>query len=127
MIGYRRVDKFLIGIWRGLSDIDCLEWMPEPDGDFSNRWLSVVRLNPHNTKISPKDLISKLDKVGIEARHVWKPMHLQPLFEGEKYFRHSDDDFCKDLFETGLCLPSSSSMTVEQLDFIISEIREVLS
>ena len=111
---------------RSLSDIVCLDWMPEPDTDVSNRWLTAVRLDPLKTKVTPKELIEKLDCVGIEARHLWKPMHMQPLFRGVKYYTHSSSDYCKSLFDTGLCLPSSSNMNKGQIDFVVQNIRSIL-
>ncbi|WP_067587639.1 aminotransferase class I/II-fold pyridoxal phosphate-dependent enzyme [Endozoicomonas ascidiicola] len=111
----------------GLSDFECLEWMPEPDGDFSNRWLTAVRLNPEKTRIKPVEMISRLSNFNIEARHLWKPMHLQPLFSEAQYFSHTDTDFCQDLFNSGLCLPSGSSMSNEQTSFVIDKIRYILN
>lgn len=111
---------------KGLSDFECLEWMPEPEGDFSNRWLTAVRLNPEKTKITPVEMMSKLDDFNIEARHLWKPMHLQPLFAGSKYYSHSDMDFCQGLFDSGLCLPSGSNMDEDQVYFIIDKIKNIL-
>ncbi len=111
---------------QALSDIDCLEWMPEPEGDYSNRWLTVVRLNHEKTDIRPSDIIGKLNYFNIEARHLWKPMHFQPLFSNSQYYQHSDTDFCKHLFESGFCLPSGSSMDDGQIDFIVSKIKYIV-
>ncbi|MCT4626527.1 MAG: aminotransferase class I/II-fold pyridoxal phosphate-dependent enzyme [Halodesulfovibrio sp.] len=106
-----------------LSDIECLEWMPEPDGDYSNRWLSAVVFNPEKTDVKPQDLIKALAEVNIDARHFWKPMHQQPLFEDCHYYKHADVSFCDYLFETGVCLPSASNMTEEQQESVINIIR----
>ncbi|WP_276576725.1 aminotransferase class I/II-fold pyridoxal phosphate-dependent enzyme [Endozoicomonas sp. 4G] len=109
-----------------LIDFECLDWMPEPEGDFSNRWLTALSLNPKKTNISPASMITQLNEFNIEARHLWKPMHLQPLFTGVQYFKHSDIDFCKGLFASGLCLPSGSSMNEEQIYFVVEKIKYIL-
>ena len=111
----------------GLKDIDAIEWMPEPKQDYSNKWLSVLTINPQETSITPKCLIQKLSKYNIEARHVWKPMHLQPLFNEHDYFKHSNISICDQLFATGVCLPSASSMSAEQQQFVILEIIKVFN
>ncbi len=108
-----------------LSTLECLEWMPQPDDDYSNRWLSVGCLNPEKTTLRPKDLINALVVKNIEARHVWKPMHQQPLYKGCDYYPHGEHSFSDYLFETCLCLPSASNMSVEQQQSVIRTIRAV--
>ncbi|MFT6988657.1 MAG: dTDP-4-amino-4,6-dideoxygalactose transaminase [Paraglaciecola sp.] len=107
-----------------LQDLEWLDWMPEPEGDYSNRWLSVLSINPKKTNIKPTDLISALGKINIEARHVWKPMHRQPLFAGCDYFRHGESSYCDFLFDTGVCMPSASNMTTEQQMYVIRSISK---
>jgi len=108
-----------------LSSLGCFDWMPEPELDYSNRWLSVVSINPEKTKLTPKDLIDALAEVNIEARHVWKPMHQQPLYKGCDYISHDGNSFSDYLFETGICLPSASNMTQQQQQCVIRAIRDV--
>jgi len=105
---------------------DALDWMPEPIGDYSNRWLSVVSINPNKTNKVPKELIKTLRAKNIEARHVWKPMHLQPLFSGCSYYKSSDKGFCDYLFSTSLCLPSASSMSREKQELVVSELLKAI-
>lgn len=107
---------------RSLKDYDCLEWMPELEGCYSNRWLTAVLLNPDKTSISPAKFIESLAKHNIEARRVWKPMHLQPVFSECDYYPHSDSNVSEYLFDNGVCLPSGSNMTDFELDRIISAI-----
>jgi dTDP-4-amino-4,6-dideoxygalactose transaminase len=102
--------------------IDCIDWMPEFKGDRSNRWLSVLTINPNMTDVTPGDLIKELSRENIEARHVWKPMHLQPLFAENDYYTHGDISFCDSLYNTGVCLPSASDMNTDQQAFVIEEI-----
>jgi len=111
----------------GLKGIDAIEWMPEPKQDYSNKWLSVLTINPQETSITPKCLIQELNKYNIEARHAWKPMHLQPLFNEHDYFKHNDASICDQLFDTSVCLPSSSNMNEQQQQFVISKILNFFS
>ena len=111
---------------KGLSDLDCFEWMPQSSGDYSNRWLSAVIMNPEKTKVKPLTLIKALAEVNIDARHLWKPLHLQPLFDGCSYYTHDGHSYCDYLFDTGVCLPSASNMTNEQQQSVIRKIRDVV-
>lgn len=108
-----------------LEKIDCIEWMPEPEADSSNRWLSALFMNPSKTKATPKQLIEALENYNVEARYVWKPMHLQPLFTDAMYFSHYEDKSYSDiLFEHSVCLPSASNMTLEQQHIVIKSLLE---
>lgn len=104
-----------------LGEIDGLEFMPELKDTYGNRWLTTLTLDPEKIKITPYEIIDALEKENIEARPVWKPLHLQPLFEGCKYYSHGEyDDVSLRLFERGLCLPSGSNMTVEEQQCVIN-------
>lgn len=110
-----------------LMDFDCLEWMPEPTGDFSNRWLTTVRLK-NNAKLNAAELIAVLAAENIEARHLWKPMHQQPLFAQTQYFSHEEGySVCDELFDAGLCLPSGSNMEREHQDRVIDVLKQTLN
>ena len=109
-----------------LTDLECFEWMPEPENDYSNRWLSAVLINPKKTHLTPQKLIGALSKDNIEARHLWKPMHRQPLYASYEYFKHNEQSYCDYLFSSGLCLPSASNMTEEQQSYVISKIRHIV-
>ncbi len=108
----------------GLKDRPVLEWMPEPDWSFSNRWLSVATLNP-SAGIDSRTVIRRLAAEGIEARPVWKPMHLQPVFAGRAYFPH-EDSVSERLFDRGICLPSGTNMTAAQQERVIEQLRDIL-
>ncbi|SIT73562.1 DegT/DnrJ/EryC1/StrS family aminotransferase [Edaphobacillus lindanitolerans] len=111
----------------GLGDIEGLEFMPELEGTFSNRWLSVITLDPEKNSVSPYELIDALEAENIEARPVWKPLHMQPVFEGNKFFVHSENDTVSErLFITGVCLPSGSAMKEDEQALVISVIRKKL-
>jgi pyridoxal phosphate-dependent aminotransferase EpsN len=110
-----------------LGDIDGVHFMPELEETYSNRWLTALTLDPEKVKITPYELIDVLEAENIEARPVWKPLHMQPLFEGCKFYPHAEDDVVSErLFETGLCLPSGSNMTVEQQERVIELIKREL-
>lgn len=108
-----------------LGDIEGVHFMPELEGTYSNRWLTAMTLDPEKISITPYELIDVLEAVNIEARPVWKPLHMQPLFEACKFYPHAEDDTVSErLFTEGLCLPSGSNMTVEQQKRIISILKK---
>jgi dTDP-4-amino-4,6-dideoxygalactose transaminase len=108
----------------GLSDLDCLEWMPEPDWSYSNRWLTTCTVKP-SSGITSLALIRKLADELIETRPLWKPMHQQPVFENCAFYSHRNHPVSDDLFANGVCLPSGSNMTENQIDRIIACVRDV--
>ncbi len=93
--------------------------MPENNWNKPNFWLSAITLD----KTKPKVLIEKLYKVNIEARPIWKPMHLQPIF---KEYDYIGDNIAQILFETGICLPSDTKMTDEDLYRVTNAIKKAL-
>ncbi len=105
----------------GLSDIAEIQFLKEDNKYFSNRWLSTFLISS-GCKKKPNDLVEYLKANNIEARHVWKPMHLQPLFQKCDYF-YITSDISKDIFQRGVCLPSGSRMTREQIEFVIEKIK----
>lgn len=109
----------------GLCDISAIDFMPEIRGAFHTRWLSTLTIDPAKSIIRPRDVIRHLAGHQIEARPVWKPMHMQPLFDRCAYFEESEDN-SKYLFENGLCLPSDTNMTDEDVGRVISLFRELL-
>jgi dTDP-4-amino-4,6-dideoxygalactose transaminase len=110
---------------KGLNVIDSIDWIPDVKGDYSNNWLSVFSINPKRTNMTAKTLINALLKKKIEARHVWKPMHQQKLFIKNQYYTDSNESFCDYLFETGVCLPSSSNMSASQQDLVIENVIKI--
>jgi len=94
-----------------------------PERGFSTRWLTAVLIDPEKAGVTSGEIIAALEKRNIESRPVWKPMHLQPLFQGCDYFTHWDrESFCDGLFENGICLPSGSNLTPDELDRVIETI-----
>lgn len=104
-----------------LGVIEGIEFMPELEGTFSNRWLTTLTIEPKVISVTPYEAIEALAAENIEARPLWKPLHLQPLFKGADFYPHVDGQkVAENLFSKGLCLPSGSSMTEKEQDRVIS-------
>lgn len=110
-----------------LSGILGFRFMPELENTRSNRWLTTLTIDEKKAGISIELLLGALAEENIEARPVWKPLHMQPLFEGMKYYPHSKNNrVSEQLFKMGICLPSSSNMTDEDQRRVIQCIKHVL-
>jgi pyridoxal phosphate-dependent aminotransferase EpsN len=107
-----------------LGDIEAIEWMPEASFGVSTRWLTAFVINKRHSEASPSQVLERLGAERVEARPVWKPMHLQPLFARCDYFPHEPGMSVTDrLFQNGICLPSGSNMTTAQQDRVIDALR----
>lgn len=104
---------------RELAGLEGVKFMPVNDWNEPNFWLSVITLSG---KVKPLDLMMKLDEDNIESRPVWKPMHLQPFFAEYDYIGAKVSE---SLFENGVCLPSDTKMTDEDLGRICRNIKEL--
>lgn len=103
------------------SKIDGIEFMPEASFGKSTRWLIAMTIDPKICGKTAIEIMEELEKENIEARPVWKPLHMQPLFKDRTYYSHSPDtSISEGLFEKGICLPSGSSLTVEEQDRVIA-------
>lgn len=110
-----------------LADLPQVAWMPEPAGMRSTRWLTCFALQGGEARLRRDLVLRSLERHSIEGRPVWKPMHLQPLFKGAPYFPHGQDqDVSAALFEGGICLPSGSNMSEEQLSRVIDHLHRAL-
>jgi dTDP-4-amino-4,6-dideoxygalactose transaminase len=89
-----------------------VSFMPEATYGHSNRWLTVIQVEPELCGATPHDLCRALEAQNIESRLVWKPLHLQPVFAA---CRHRGSGVAEKIFEAGLCLPSGSSLTAADL------------
>lgn len=106
------------------SSIPGVAFQPELEETKSNRWLTALTIDPEVTGVNRTEIIERLEAENIEARPVWKPMHLQPLCEEIAYYPHKKRFSVSDkLFEQGLCLPSGSNMTYIEQDRVIKIIR----
>ena len=106
-----------------LSDCAGIRFMPEATYGRSTRWLTVMLVDPNVTRCTPEKLRLALDDANIEARPVWKPMHLQPVFAGARVIGGA---VAEGLYDRGLCLPSGSSMSDEDVDRISEIVRRTV-
>lgn len=109
----------------GLADIEGLEWQPEPDWSYSNRWLSALTIDPEVTGFMASEVIRRLADEMIEARPVWKPMHLQPVFAHCRHFAHGNEPVSDRIFERGICMPSGSNMSPGEIARVVDAMRGV--
>lgn len=107
------------------ADIQGITVHKEPNENFfSNHWLSCILVDPEQTgSITREDIRLKLWESAIESRPLWKPMHLQPVFEGCSFY---GDGTSEELFDKGLCLPSGSNLTQAELEEIASSITKLM-
>ena len=103
-----------------LGDLKGLSFMPLHENERANCWLSVIQLAP-DCKVRPLDVMVALEQGDIESRPVWKPMHMQPVFADCDYINNGKVG--ESLFENGVCLPSDTKMTDEDLKRICTIIR----
>jgi dTDP-4-amino-4,6-dideoxygalactose transaminase len=145
-IGYNyRMSNILAGIGRGqmevlpkrvtqrrkinqwyrsfLGGIKGIVFQSEPSSDFfSNCWLTAITINQERTGVTREEVSLKLWAESIESRPLWKPMHLQPVFKDAIYYGKGVSDR---LFEKGLCLPSGSNLTEDELNRIQSTLQNI--
>ena len=149
VIGYNyRMSNILAGVGRGqlcvlgqrvearrevfkryqteLKNYSVFDWMPEPAWSRSNRWLSACTVDIDALGINVQQLIRRLASERIEARPVWKPMQLQPVFASCRYFPHEGKSVSQRLFETGICLPSGSNMSESQQGRVIEMLSNLM-
>ncbi|MGF1936159.1 MAG: DegT/DnrJ/EryC1/StrS family aminotransferase [Nostoc sp. ChiQUE02] len=105
-----------------LGNLSGIEFMPEAIFGRATRWLTCLTINPATFGADREQVRIALAAQQIETRPVWKPLHLQPVFAECEYI---GDTVAKDLFTSGLCLPSGSNITDEDLEQVISEILAV--
>ncbi|HAS91463.1 MAG TPA: pyridoxal phosphate-dependent aminotransferase [Clostridiales bacterium] len=107
-----------------LAGLDGLTFMEDADYGVSNKWLTVIRIDPKMSPVKPLDIMETLEKENIESRPVWKPMHLQPVFARCNFYAKEDgQDISKMLFEQGVCMPSGTQMTAAEQDRVIEIVK----
>ena len=107
-----------------LAEVKGVKFLAEPEGYFSNRWLSCITIDPAITGVNREDVRLALEKDNIESRPLWKPMHMQPLFAQSDYY---GSDFIEKLFQDGICLPSGSNLIPQEKERISSQLKVVFS
>jgi len=102
-----------------------IQFQEEPDGYYSNRWLTCILVDPITNKGLTREVIRlAMDEENIESRPLWKPMHQQPVFSSSKSYLNGVSD---KLFENGLCLPSGSNLTEEEFERIFNCLDTIFS
>jgi dTDP-4-amino-4,6-dideoxygalactose transaminase len=106
------------------KNIEGVELQSEPNEDyFSNFWLTAVIIDPAKTGgIDREQVRLAMEAENIECRPLWKPMHMQPVFEGSRFF---GEGVCVDLFEKGLCLPSGSNLTNDDFERVFAVLDRI--
>lgn len=105
-----------------LGDLKGVSFLEEPAGYYSNRWLSTILVDPATSGTNREEIRLHLDKDNIESRPLWKPMHMQPVFKGAPYY---GSGVSEELFANGLCIPSGSNLTEEDLKRVVVKIKEL--
>jgi len=95
--------------------------MPEGPYGKSNCWLTVVLITPEKFGVERETVRIALESENIESHPIWKPIHLQPVFKG---CRIRGGAVSEDLFRRGLCLPSGTQMTEEDLDRVVKVVKK---
>lgn len=108
------------------KDIDDIEMMPICKYGEPNYWLSCITIK-EDSKVKPIDVILALEEENIESRPIWKPMHMQPVYKEYKFFNHNNEGkaVSEVIFDNGLCLPSDTKNTEEDMKRIIRTIKKV--
>lgn len=118
----RDMNKFYKNIFKNVEAVTVFE---EPNDDyFSNHWLSCITVDESKASFTREELRLALWEENIESRPLWKPMHLQPIFEKYAYY---GTNVCENLFNTGLCLPSGSNLTTQEKERITQVIAAFLA
>lgn len=106
------------------KDIPEIEMKPVPVDTKPNYWLSTMLLK-EGSKVTPLNVMEALDKENIESRPIWKPMHMQPVFEKYDFIKVENKPVSEDIFARGVCLPSDTKMTKEEQQEVIRIIKEL--
>ena len=107
-----------------LQDVPGITVMQAPDQRYdSNYWLTCILVDPAKVGISREDLRLRMEVNNIETRPLWKPMHLQPIFEASSAYI---DGTSESLFERGLCLPSGSILTNDDVQRVVDVVCEMI-
>ena len=105
----------------GLAGVPGVRFIPESAAGASNAWMTVITVDPEVASFTAESLRRHLESRDVESRAIWKPMHLQPVFAHREI---RGGAVAEELFATGLCLPSGSSLTPDQQSMILEQIRD---
>lgn len=101
-----------------------LKMQPKLECAEPNRWLSVLLLDA-DCGVKPADMLARLNEENIEGRHLWKPMNMQPVFAECPFVGVGGADVCGDLFARGVCLPSDTKMSMDDVDRVCEVVRRM--
>lgn len=107
-----------------IGGIPGILFQNEPEGTFSNYWLSTILIDEKITGFTNDQLRIAFMKNGIETRFLWKPLHMQPVFKEIQFF---GGNISRSLFQKGICLPSSADLTYEDQERIVGVIIKELA
>ncbi|KRN67920.1 DegT/DnrJ/EryC1/StrS family aminotransferase [Carnobacterium maltaromaticum] len=113
--------------YQELAGIEDVQFMPELNGTKSNRWLTTLTIDQKIIQLNPYEIMDKMNEANIETRALWKPLHMQPLFKDNKFYKdkNSLESTAGLLFANGLCLPSGSNMTNAEQNRVIEAIKKI--
>lgn len=113
--------------YQELAGIEGVQFMPELNGTKSNRWLTTLTIDQKIIQLNPYEIMDKMNEANIETRALWKPLHMQPLFKDNKFYKdkNSLESTAGLLFANGLCLPSGSNMTNAEQTRVIEAIKKI--
>lgn len=113
--------------YQELAGIEGVQFMPELNGTKSNRWLTTLTIDQKIIQLNPYEIMDKMNEANIETRALWKPLHMQPLFKDNKFYKdkNSLESTAGLLFANGLCLPSGSNMTNAEQNRVIEAIKKI--
>lgn len=109
------------------KDISGIRMNPYNEDDSEpNFWLSCITIDK-GCAVTPLDIMLALESENIESRPIWKPMHLQPVFQEYDYFSHYEngESVSEDIFDRGICLPSDIKNTAEDMDLIVGILKKL--
>lgn len=107
------------------ADIDAIKMNPYLNCSEPNFWLSCITIDPNKSNVKPIEIIDALAAENIECRPIWKPMHMQPVFQGYDFIS-AEGDVGREIFGNGLCLPSDIKMTDGGLSRVCGVIKRLI-
>lgn len=113
--------------YQELAGIEGVQFMPELNGTKSNRWLTTLTIDQTIIQLNPYEIMDKMNEVNIETRALWKPLHMQPLFKENKFYKdkENEESIASELFANGICLPSGSNMNQQDQMRVIEAFKKI--
>lgn len=113
--------------YQELAGIEGVQFMPELSGTKSNRWLTTLTIDQKIIQLNPYEIMDKMNEANIETRALWKPLHMQPLFKENKFYKdkENEESIASELFVNGICLPSGSNMNQQDQMRVIEAFKKI--